>query len=133
MKTTPAIASAIGRLGSIPAWRVSENTGSGILLYQWKGDTHDTLSMVFKRDGVPPKMVVDNSKEQSLGEFARKCLEVDCHLINNEPYSCWCMSFLATLLAQQGEGQTAGQASNTDTLHVDAGRIGPLGWSKGAF
>ena len=49
-------------------------------------EAHKTLSVMFKRDGVPPRMTVDNSKEQSLGEFRRKCREADCHLINSEPY-----------------------------------------------
>ena len=52
-----------------------------------KSEAHETLSLVFKRDGVPLRMIVDNSKEQSLGKFRRKCREVDCHLINTEPYS----------------------------------------------
>ena len=36
-------------------------------------EAHETLSLMFKRDGVPPRMIVDNSKEKSLGEFRRKC------------------------------------------------------------
>ena len=28
---------------------------------------HETLSLFFKRDGVPPKMVIYGSKEQTLG------------------------------------------------------------------
>ena len=36
-----------------------------------KSEAHETLSLVFKRDGVPPKIVADNSKEQSLGKFQR--------------------------------------------------------------
>ena len=27
-----------------------------------KEDAHETLSLLFKRDGVPPKMVMDGSK-----------------------------------------------------------------------
>ena len=54
-----------------------------------KGEAHKTLSIVFKRDGVPHRMVVDNPKEQSLGEFKRKCREADFHLVNYEPYSPW--------------------------------------------
>ena len=54
-----------------------------------KSEAHETFSLMFKRDGVPPHMIVDNSKEQSLGEFRRKCREVDCHLVNTEPYSPW--------------------------------------------
>ena len=52
-------------------------------------EAHKTLSLVFKRDGVPPKLVVDNSKTQSLGTFAKKCREADCHLTNTEAYSPW--------------------------------------------
>ena len=37
-----------------------------------KSEAHEYLSMLFKRDGVPPKIVVDNSKEQSLGNFSSK-------------------------------------------------------------
>ena len=54
-----------------------------------KIEAHDTLSLVFKRDGVPPHMTVDNSKEQYLGEFQRKCREFDCHIVNTEHYSPW--------------------------------------------
>ena len=32
-----------------------------------KGDAHDTLYLFFKRHGVLPKMVMDESKEQTLG------------------------------------------------------------------
>ena len=54
-----------------------------------KGKAHEALSLVFHRDGVPPKMVVDNSKEQLSKEFKRKCNEADCHLVTTEPYSPW--------------------------------------------
>ena len=54
-----------------------------------KSEVHDTLSPVFKQYGVPPKMIVDNSREQSLGEFERKCKEADCHLVNTEPFPPW--------------------------------------------
>jgi hypothetical protein len=54
-----------------------------------KGDTHETLSLVFQRNGVPPTMVTDDSKEQTKGEFQRKLKEADCHLRVTEPYSPW--------------------------------------------
>ena len=57
-----------------------------------KREAHETLSMVFKRDGVLPHMILDNSKEQSLGEFRRKCRESDCHMINSKPYLPWQIS-----------------------------------------
>jgi hypothetical protein len=34
-----------------------------------KGDVHETLSLVFRCNGVPPTMVTDDSKEQTKGEF----------------------------------------------------------------
>ena len=40
-----------------------------------KGDAHEALSLLFQRDGVPPKMIVDGSKEQTMGNFKRKVAE----------------------------------------------------------
>jgi hypothetical protein len=37
-----------------------------------KSETHETLSLMFHRDGVPPTMILDDSKEQTLGHFRRK-------------------------------------------------------------
>ena len=54
-----------------------------------KDDAHEALSLVFKRGGVPPRMVVDNLKEQTLGKFAKKCRDADWHLVTTEPYSPW--------------------------------------------
>ena len=41
-----------------------------------KGDAHETLSLVFQRDGVPPTMVTNDSKEQTKGEFRQKLKDV---------------------------------------------------------
>jgi hypothetical protein len=54
-----------------------------------KGDAHEALSLLFDRNGVPPVMVIDGSKEQTLGDFKRKLKEADCHLRQTEPYSPW--------------------------------------------
>jgi hypothetical protein len=54
-----------------------------------KGDAHEALSLLFHRDSVPPAMVMDGSKEQTLGDFWRKLKEADCHLQQTEPYSPW--------------------------------------------
>jgi hypothetical protein len=54
-----------------------------------KGEAHETLSLLFHRDGVPPTMVLDGSKEQCNGDFKRKLREADCHLRQTEPYSPW--------------------------------------------
>ena len=54
-----------------------------------KSQAHESLSLLFQRDGVPPKMVIDGSKDQGLGKFKRKCQEADCHMVSTEPYSPW--------------------------------------------
>jgi hypothetical protein len=54
-----------------------------------KGDAHETLSLVFQCNGVPPTMVTDDSKEQTKGEFLHKLKEADCHPRVAELYSPW--------------------------------------------
>jgi hypothetical protein len=54
-----------------------------------KGEAHETLSLLFHRDGVPPIMVLDGLKEQSKGGFKRKLREADCHTRQTEPHSPW--------------------------------------------
>ncbi len=44
-----------------------------------KGAAHETLSLLFHRDGVPPTIVLDGSTEQTIGDFMRKLREADCH------------------------------------------------------
>ena len=34
-----------------------------------KGEAHETLTLLFHQDGVPPTMVTDGLKEQTLGDF----------------------------------------------------------------
>jgi hypothetical protein len=54
-----------------------------------KSEVHEGLSLLFKRDGVPPAIIMDDSKEQTLGKFAKKMREADCWLKQTEPYSAW--------------------------------------------
>jgi hypothetical protein len=54
-----------------------------------KGEAHETLSLLFHHDGVPPTMVLDGLKEQCQGDFKRKLCESDCHTRQTEPYSLW--------------------------------------------
>ena len=42
---------------------------------------------MFQRDGLTPQMIVDGSKEQVGGDFARKCKEAGCYLKQTEPCS----------------------------------------------
>ena len=55
----------------------------------WKTEAYDTLSLMFNLDGVPPNMIVEKSKDKSVGAFAGKCRESEFHLVNSEPYSPW--------------------------------------------
>jgi hypothetical protein len=54
-----------------------------------KGEAHETLSLLFYCDSVPPTMVLDGLKEQTKGGFKRKLREADCHAKQTEPYSPW--------------------------------------------
>jgi hypothetical protein len=54
-----------------------------------KSDAHDLLSLLFQRDGVPPKMIIDGSNEQTLGRFKKECQDANCRIKQTEPYSLW--------------------------------------------
>eukprot|EP00804_Cyclotella_cryptica_P025829 CCRYP_002699-RA/>CCRYP_002699-RA protein AED:0.25 eAED:0.20 QI:0/-1/0/1/-1/1/1/0/678 len=54
-----------------------------------KSEAHEALGLLFAREGVPPKMIVDGTKEMKMGEFAWKCKEAHCYLWSTEPYSPW--------------------------------------------
>ncbi len=54
-----------------------------------KGEAHETLSLLFHRDSVPPTMVFDGLKEQCKVDFKRKLRKADCHARQTEPYSPW--------------------------------------------
>jgi len=52
-------------------------------------EAHHTVSEVFSTIGVPNKLVMDNSKTQTKGDFHRKCVEADCPTRQVLPYSPW--------------------------------------------
>jgi hypothetical protein len=54
-----------------------------------KGEAHEALLLMFKRDSVPPKMILFSSKEQVEEVFRHKLKEVNCHMQVTEPYSPW--------------------------------------------
>jgi hypothetical protein len=54
-----------------------------------KGEAHETLSLLFHHDGVPPTMVFDSLKDQCQRDFKRKLCKADCHARQTEPYSLW--------------------------------------------
>ena len=57
-----------------------------------RGDAHEALSLLFKRDVVPPKTIFDSSKEQAMGDFKRKVVEAGCHFRQTKPEYLWKMT-----------------------------------------
>ena len=72
-----------------------------------KSEAYDTLSLMFNLDGVPPNMIVEKSKDKSVGAFAGKCRESEFHLVNSEPCLPWsqmsegCIRELKRVLSRQ--------------------------------
>ena len=52
-----------------------------------KSEAHEGLSLLFQRDGVPPKLILDGAKEQICGIFKKKCNEVQVHVRQIEPHT----------------------------------------------
>jgi hypothetical protein len=48
------------------------------LAHKRERDAHEALSLVFKRDGVPQKIVCDGTKETKNSTFHKKCKEAGC-------------------------------------------------------
>ena len=57
-----------------------------------KVGAYEALSLLFQQYGVPPKIIVDGSKEHTLVVFKRKVAEASCHLRQTEPESPWQMA-----------------------------------------
>jgi hypothetical protein len=53
-----------------------------------KGEAHEAMLLMFKREGVPPKLILDGSKEQVKG-VRHYLKEVNCRMRMTEPYSPW--------------------------------------------
>ena len=54
-----------------------------------RSEAHETLSLLFVRDGVPLTCICDNAKELVQGKFHQKLKEAACHLKQLEPYTPW--------------------------------------------
>jgi hypothetical protein len=54
-----------------------------------KSNAHEGLSLLFARDSVPNCLIMDNSKEQTLGQFRAKAREADCWIKQTKAYSPW--------------------------------------------
>lgn len=54
-----------------------------------KSEAHEGLSKMAQQDGVPPVLIVDGSKEQTLGPFRAKARQMGTRLKQTEPGSPW--------------------------------------------
>ena len=54
-----------------------------------KGDAHNAFSAMAHEVGVPTLLIMDGSKEQTLGEFKRKCSQANVTIHQTEPESPW--------------------------------------------
>ena len=54
-----------------------------------RSEAHETLSLLFVRDGVPPTCICDNARELVQGKFHQKLKKALCHLKQLEPYTPW--------------------------------------------
>ena len=52
-------------------------------------EAHETLSLLFVRDGVPLTFIFNNAKEMIQGTFHQKLKEAACHLKQLESYTPW--------------------------------------------
>ena len=52
-----------------------------------KSDAIFALDCLFRHEGVPPEIIMYGSKEQNLGDFARKLRDAGCHRTQIEPHS----------------------------------------------
>ncbi len=54
-----------------------------------KGKAHESSPLMFQHEGVPLSMLMDGSKEQTLGKFYQKLVGTHCQLEQTELYSPW--------------------------------------------
>ena len=54
-----------------------------------KADSHKGLNSLHQDAGAPQTMVVNNAKEENLGEFKKSTSKHGTHLKSTEPYSPW--------------------------------------------
>jgi hypothetical protein len=54
-----------------------------------KSDAVQALDLLLHREGAPEKMIMDGSKEQTLGKFCKTCQDASIHVKQTEPHSPW--------------------------------------------
>ena len=54
-----------------------------------RSEAHETLLLLFARDGVPLACICDNAKEMIKGKFYQKLKDAACELKQLEPHTPW--------------------------------------------
>ena len=54
-----------------------------------RNEAHETLLLLFARDGVPPACICNNAKEMVQGKFYLKLKDAACDLKQLDPYTPW--------------------------------------------
>ena len=82
-----------------------------------KADAHDGLSLLAQRDGVPLRIIMDGSKEQTMGLFRKKAKEMGVHVKQTEPHSPWQNAAELTIRElKKGAGRKAMKAKSPKKL-----------------
>ena len=86
-----------------------------------KADTHDGLSLLAQCDRVPLRIIMDGSKEQTMGLFRKKAKEMGVHVKQTEPHSPWQnVAELTIRELKKGEGRKAAKARSPKKLWDNA-------------
>ena len=54
-----------------------------------RSEAHETMSLLFARNGVPPACICNNAKKMVHGKFYQKLKGAACHLKHLDPYTLW--------------------------------------------
>ena len=54
-----------------------------------RSEAHETLSLLYVKDGVPPTCIYNNARELIQRKFHQKLKNAACHLKELEPYTPW--------------------------------------------
>ena len=83
-------ASTVSRSGNICAQVYATDFGwTRAFQMASRSKAHETLSLLFAIDGVPPACMCDNAKVMLQDKFIQKLNNAACHLKQLEPYPPW--------------------------------------------
>ena len=85
-----------------------------------KSNAADALDLLLHREGAPPKMIMDGSKEQTQGRFRKTLSKANVHVKQIEPYSPWQNEAEGTIWElKRGSGRKMVQAGSPKPSWAD--------------